>query len=564
MEGAWFKNYDPDIPHTIDPDQYTSFVQILEQMFDKYSDKPFFINFDKSLTFKEVDNLSQCFAGYLQSECGCVKGDRIAMLMLNTLQYPVAIFGALRAGLVVVGISPLSKPAEVNRILIETEPSCVLVLSNLAPVLESALAISRPPCVKQIIVSQIGDLLGYFKGRLINFVAKHKAKTPAWHLPNAIQFNKTIEGHFQKAFIKPVIEPHDIAFLSHTNGRDAPIPKCIIYTHRNVIAQHMQLSAWFGPFLNKPHQGSFLIMMPLYHLVILLSCTVVSCKGFASSLVTNPRDIRGIINNLASHLYFGTMCISRLLKALLLDDELRKVDFSSFEVICGWGGFFSIDMIRWKSLTGLLIMEGYGTREIQVALLSPFSVKNFNNKIGLPLPSTEAKICDETGKELPINTRGELWIRGPQVMKGYWKNPELTKTALTDDGWFRTDDIMAMDAEGYFSFIDRKTDVIMTSTGPVYPSDIEVVIAFMSGIQEVAVTAFHSKQHGNIIKAFIVKSNNAIEGKSEVTVESITAHCEKYLLPNQVPAKIEFRSELPKTDMGYLFRRLLREESEDN
>lgn len=556
----WYKNYDPGVPHTIDPDQYTSYVQIIEQMFEQYPDNPMFINFDKSLTFKQVDILSQCFAGYLQSKCGCVKGERIAMLMLNTLQYPVAIFGALRAGIVVVGISPLSKPAEVNRILNETEPTCVLVLSNLAPVLESALLISPTPSVKQIIVAQIGDLLGFFKGNVINIIAKHKSKTANWHLPNAIRFNKTIQAHFQKVYVKPQIDAHDIAFLSHTNGRDAPLPKCVVYTHRNVVAQYLQLSSWFNPFFETPHEGAFLAMMPMYHLAIIISSLVACGKGYPCSLTTNARDIPAIIEDLANHKYFGTMCISRLLKALLLNDELRKVDFSNFEFIAGWGGFFSIDMIRWKSLTGRLIMEGYGTREIQVSALNPFSIKNFNNKIGLPLPSTEAKICDELGNELPINTRGELWIRGPQVMKEYWKNPELTKATLTEDAWFRTDDIMTMDDEGYLSFVDRKADVIMTPSGPVYPSDIEVVIAFMEGIQEVAVTAFHSKQLGKIIKAFIVKS--APINENQITSEDVKVHCIKYLLPNQVPDEVEFRTELPKTDMGYLFRRLLREESE--
>jgi long-chain acyl-CoA synthetase len=556
MDKNWYKNYDQGVPHTIDPDQYSSFVPMLEEMFEKYSNQPCFINFDKHLTYKQVDILSQRFAGYLQSECNCVKGDRIAMLMLNTLQYPVAIFGALRAGLIVVGISPLSQPVEVNRILNETEPKCVLVLSNLAPVLESALALDPAFSIRHIIVSHIGDLLGFFKGPLINFVAKHKAKTPLWHLPNVIPFKETIKERYQKIFIKPPIEAQDPAFLDYTSGRDSPIPKCVIYTHRSIVASVMQLSAWFAPLFQEKLQGTYLVMMPIYLTTYLMASIEISRRGYASSLITNPLSIPGIINEIKNHDYFGTLCISRLLKALLLHEELKKVDFSNLKFTGGWGGFFGIDILRWKTITGTLIMSGYGGREIHIGSINPYTLKTFNNKVGLPLPSIEIKICDENGNELPHDSRGELWIRGPQVISGYWKNTELTKTVFTDDGWFKTGDIMTLDGEGFLGFIDRKSDVIMTAVEPVYPSDIEVVIAFLEGVQEVAVTSQNSKQHGQIIKAFIVKN------KPELSAEAVKSHCRKYLLEHQIPQEVEFREQLPKTDLGYLFRRLLREEGE--
>lgn len=556
MNKDWYKNYDQGVPHTIDPDQYSSFVPMLEEMFEKYPNQPCFINFDKHLTYKQVNVLSERFAGYLQSECGCVKGSRIAMLMLNTLQYPVAIFGALRAGLVIVGISPLVKPEELNRILNETEPKCILVLSNLAPVLESALALHQVPSIDHIIVSDIGDLLGFFKGPLINFVAKHKAKTPSWRLLNVTMLKETIKARYQKVFIKPVIETHDLAFLSHTSARDSPIPKCVMHTHRNIVAQVMQLDAWFSPLFLDKIEGMYLVMMPMYHPSNLLICAGMARRGYASSLITNPRDIPGIINELKNHTYFATLCINRLLKALLLNEEIKKVDFSNLKFTAGWGGFFGIDIIQWKALTGQTITQGYGGREVQITLVSPYSLKEINSKVGIPLPSTEAKICDENGNELPLDNRGELWVRGPQVMKGYWRNPELTKATLTNDGWCRTGDIMTMDSEGFLRFIDRKTDVIMTPVEAVYPSDIEAVIAFLEGIQEVVVTSQNSKQHGQIIKAFIVKN------KPEVTAEAVKTHCRKYLLEHQIPQEVEFREQLPKTDLGYLFRRLLREEGD--
>lgn len=554
MDKPWYKHYDPDVPHTIDTEQYASFAHMLEETFEKYDKKPCFYNFNTNITYSQVNKLSQRFAGYLQSVYQCVRGDRIAVLMLNTLQTPVSIFGALRAGLIVVGISPLSSPEEINRILHETEPKCVLVLSNLAPILESALSISHPPCIKHILVSHLGDLLGLFKGPLYTYVAKRKAKTPPYQLPNVTPFKKTILKKYQNAFTKPVLELENIAYLSYTSGRDET-PKCVIYSHRNLVALVMQLSTWFIPFFKSEHKGMYLVMMPMYHPTNLLACFVLLRGGYASDLITNPRDISGMIHQLQNHTYVGTLCISRLLKALLLNDEIKKVDFSSFKFTGGWGGFWGIDIIRWKTLTGTLIMSGYGSREIQIGSINPYSQKTINNKVGIPLPSVDVKLCDENGNEVLPNTRGELWVRGPQVMKGYWNKPDLTKACITDDGWYKTGDIMTIDNDGYLGFIDRKCDVIMTTVGPVYPSDIEVVIAFMKGIQEVVVTGLNSKEGKYIIKAFIVKTEN------EVTAEAVIEHCKKYLLTHQLPHEVEFREELPKTDMGYLFRRRLREES---
>lgn len=557
VDKIWYKYYDPDVPYTIDPDQYTSFVEMFEEMFKKHSDEPCFTNFDTSLSYHQVDILSQRFAGYLLSECGCVKGDRIAMIMLNTLQYPVAIFGALRAGLIVVGISPLAKSNEIHQMLNVTEPKCILVLSNLAPALESALAISYPSSIKHIIVSHLGDLLGFFKGRFVNFMASRKSAIPRWNLPNTILFKKAIHAKYYKVFKKPSIESQDVAFLSFTSGRDGPLPKCVMLTHRNLIATVFQIKAFFTPFFKSRNKGNFLVILPLFHPSNFLFSITMLREGYASSLITNPRDIRGIINDIKTHAYFGTLCISRLLKALLWDEEIKNTDFSNFEFISGWGGFFGVDLFRLKTLTGITLMDGYGNRESQICAGNPYSMKSLNSKIGLPLSSVEAKICDENGKELPPNTRGELWIRGPQVMKGYWKNPELTKSALTDDGWFKTGDIMTIDDKGFLSFIDRKTDVIMTADEPVYPNDIESIIALMEEVQEVMVVGLNSNQHDEkIIKAFIVRNDNSI------TPDAVKAHCIKYLFKHQIPHEVEFRDELPKTDIGYAFRRLLREEND--
>jgi long-chain acyl-CoA synthetase len=553
MDKNWHKHYEPGVPYTIDPDQYASFAHMLEKMFDKYSTKPCFMSFNTSLSYQQIDILSQRFAGYLQSQCGCVKGDRIAMLMLNTLQYPVAIFGALRAGLIVVGVSPLSSPTEVNRILKETEPTCVLVMANLAPTLESALAISHPSSVKQIIVSRIGDLLGFFKGPLINLIAKHKVKTPSWHLPKVINFKETIQAKYQKTFIKPLIEPQDLAFLSYTSGRDGPIPKCAMFTHRNMVSQILQVNAWLNPYWKTDRKGLFLCMMPFYHTSIVLVTLCITLRGLPTMLGINSLDTPDLIKEFKKNIYFATVSINSLIRALLQDENIKKVDFSNLTLTGGWGGFTGMDIVQWKGMTGNMIIEGYGSLEAPVSLINPILLDRFNAKIGLPLPSVEIKICDDDGNELPIDTPGNLWIRGPHVMKGYWRNPELTNAYLTYDGWFNTGDVMTLDHDGFLAFVDRRTDVIMTPSGPVYPSEIEVVIALIKSVQEVAIASQTIKSGEQIIKAFIVRKNN------NLTINEVKTHCQKYLVDYQVPQEIEFRDTLPKTDMGDIRRQSLRD-----
>jgi long-chain acyl-CoA synthetase len=562
MDKVWHKHYDPGVPHTIDPDQYPSLTHMLDFITEKHSNKTAFINFNTHITFQAVDDLSKRFAGFLQHDCGCQKGDRIAMLMLNTLQYPVAIFGALRAGLVVVGISPLSLAEEVDRILQDTTPTCVLVLANLAPILESALTLTQAHSIKTIIVSHIGDLLGVPKGSLINFVANYKAKTPAWHLPNAIDFKKTIQKKYQSLFVKANIEPDDIAFLSYTSKRDASVAKCAMLTHRNSIAQILQVDAWTffytNQVINVAEKNPFFCMMPLYYSTLVLVTLSFSLRGLPTILALNPLDIPSLVSELKKIPVFGILGIHSLIRALVEDGKIKEADFSNLRLSAGWGGFFGLDMLRWKMLTGSTLVEGYGSAEAPILFINPFSLKRYNAKIGLPLPSTEAKICDDNGNELPLNMRGELWVRGPQVMKGYWKKPELTQATITNDGWLKTGDIMTVNEEGYFAFVDRKTDVIITDAGPIYPCDIEVVIAFMRGIKEVNVASSKTKENKTIIKAFVVKN------QADITEEMILLHCETYLLPEQVPNEIEFREALPKTDMGYTFRRLLREENDSH
>lgn len=553
MDKNWYKHYEPGVPYKIDADQYPSFPHMLEKMIDKYSNKPCFINLNTSLSYQQVDILSQRFAGYLQNQCGCVKGDRIAMLMLNTLQYPVAIFGALRAGLIVVGISPLNSPTEVNRILKETEPTCVLVMANLAPTLESALAISHPSSVKQIIVSQIGDLLGFFKGPIINLIAKHKAKTPSWHLPKVINFKETIQAKYQKTFIKPLIEPQDVAFLSYTSGRDAPLPKCAMFTHRNMVSQILQVNVWLNAYWKTDPKGAYLCIMPFYHTSIVLVTLSITLQGFPTMLAINPLDIPGLIAEFKKNIYFATVSINSLIRGLLADEAIKEVDFSNLTLSGGWGGFTGMDIVQWKGMTGNMIIEGYGSLEAPVSSINPILLDRFNAKIGLPLPSVEIKICDDDGNELPIDTPGNLWVRGPHVMKGYWRNPELTKANLTYDGWFNTGDVMTLDHDGFLAFVDRRTDVIMTPSGPVYPSEIEVVIAFIKSVQEVAIASQTTKNGEQIIKAFIVRKDN------NLTINEVKTHCQKYLVDYQVPQEIEFRDTLPRTDIGDICRRSLRD-----
>lgn len=555
MENIWYKSYDLNVPKTIELDQYDSILQILEEAFKKYQNDPCFINFGSKLTFKEVDRLSSAFAGYLQSECGLEKGDRIAMIMPNILQYPVALFGALRAGLIVANFNPLSTYHELNAMLIETDAKCVVVFSNIANVLQLALKDTK---IEHVIVVNISDLFGTFRKVAFNFFVKKKKMITPWHIPNAIMFEDAIKFYYRRRYNKPEIDPEDIALLQYTDARESSFPKCVMLTHQNLIANILQCSVWLDAFLKKEAEAGVMNILPIYHVFSLIGNVLIFMRyGFVNILITNPLDISYLIKECTEHPFSVLLGVNGLFNSLLQNKNFNELNFSDLKLVIGAGAMQGTVISKWKALTGVMILEGYGSTETSlVSTLNPLSLRTYNSTVGLPLPSTEVKICNEDGEELPLDTVGELWIKGPQIMKGYWKNPEKTKEVLTEDGWLRSGDLASINEKGFLRIIDRISDTIVIGANKIYPNQIDDIIAAVKGVSEVVVVGIKFPDGVQRIKAFVVKKD------PNLTAEAILAHCRQFLPDYQVPYEVEFRTALPKTYVGNMLRRVLREEVE--
>lgn len=554
MEKFWYKNYDPGVLHTVDLDQYISIPEMLEECFQKYANQPCFMNFGEVLTFKQVDELSQAYAGFLQNECKLEKGDRVAIMMPNCLQYPVALFGALRAGMVNVNISPLYTIQEIQSALHTTGAKCILVLANYAHLLEKVL--SRTP-VRVVIVTQIGDLFPLPKRIVYNFVAAYiKKMIPSWFIPNAISFRETISPFYQKKFKKPDLCGDDLAYLQFTEGRETGTPKCVMLSHKNFIANGLQCCTWIHP-VEKDFKNAALLTTPLFKLFALSAHILGMMRyGMVNNLITDPRDTAFLVKEIARVPVSVISAARPIFNALLFDEKFQKVDFSSLKLVFSGGMPMPRSIAdRWESLTHVPIIEGYVlTESSPLAITSPFSTKQFNGFLGLPLPSTDVKICDEQGKEVPLGEYGEIWLQGPQIAKSYWNDPHETERAFTEDGWFKTGDIGYINEDGYVKFVDRKEDVIKTSKGAVYPSEVENVIAELGGVNDVVVVSvLHKETQTVMIKAYIVRSDDVI------SEEIIFAHCRRKLNSYQVPEAIEFCEALPKSPLGVVMRRVLRE-----
>lgn len=555
MDKIWYSSYDPGVPQTIDPERYGSILQILEEAFEKYPNDPCFVNFGAKLTFKEVDRLSAAFAGYLQTECGLEKGDRIAMIMPNILQYPIALFGALRAGLIVANFNPLSTYHEINAMLIETDAKCVVVFANMANVLQLALKNTQ---VKHIIVTNITDLFGAIRRFTFNYFVKKKKMVTPWHIPNAILFKDTVKFYYRTRYTKPKIDPEDIAFLQYTDARESDVPKCVMLTHQNLIANILQCSAWLDSFLKKEVEAGVVNILPIYHVFSLIGNIFIFMRyGFLNILITNALDIPYLIKECTEYPFSVLLGVNALFNALLQDKKFTELDFSDLKLVLGGGAMQGPVISKWKALTGVMILEGYCSTETSLlSLLNPLSIKTYNSTVGLPLPSTEVKICDEDKEELPLDTVGELWIKGPQIMKGYWKNPEKTKEVLTEDGWLRTGDLASINERGFVRIVDRISDTIVIGANKIYPNQLDDIIAAVKGVSEVVVVGIKFPDSDQKIKAFVVKKD------PNLTAETILAHCRQFLPDYQVPYEIEFRTALPKTHVGNMLRRVLREEVE--
>jgi long-chain acyl-CoA synthetase len=555
MERIWLKQYPPGVPADIDPTQYASLVDLLEESFAKFADRKAFICMDKSISYRDLDQMSQALAAYLQSR-GLQRGARVAVMMPNVLQYPVATAAVLRAGFAVVNVNPLYTPRELEHQLKDSGAEAIIVLENFAHTVEQVIA--RTP-VKHVIVASMGDLLG-FKGVIVNLVVRRvKKMVPAYSIPGAVPFNEALSAGRSMTFNKPKLSPGDVAFLQYTGGTTG-VSKGATLLHRNIVANVLQNDAWLQPALAAPpHVDQLLVVcaLPLYHIFALTACYLLAVRaGGCNLLIPNPRDIPGFIKELMKYQVNSFPAVNTLYNGLMNHPDFKKVDFSKLKISNGGGMAVQRPVAEdWKSITGCSIAEGYGLSETAPTLTCNTATNGeFNGTIGVPVPSTYISIRDDDGNEVPLGQAGEICAKGPQVMSGYWNRPEETAKVMTADGYFRTGDIGVMDEKGYTKIVDRKKDMILVSGFNVYPNEVEEVIAGHPGVLECAVVGIPDSKSGEAVKAFVVKKD------PNLTAEDVIKFCHEQLTGYKVPRHVEFRTDLPKTNVGKILRRQLRDE----
>jgi long-chain acyl-CoA synthetase len=552
MEKTWLRSYPPGIPTTIDPNAYRSIGQLFEESAAKFAHKPAYINMGASISYAQLDALSRAFAAYLQKELRLPKGARVALMMPNMLQYPVALFGALRAGYTVVNCNPLYTARELEHQLKDSGADVIVILENFATTLAQIL--DKTP-VKHVITTRLGDLLGFPKGLLVNFVVKHIRKmVPAWHIPGAVSFRSVLARGVDLAFEPVEVSHDDLAFLQYTGGTTG-VPKGAMLTHRNILANLEQARVWLQDFLREGEE-TVITALPLYHIFALTANCLVFLKiGATNVLITNPRDIPGFVKELKKYPFTAITGVNTLFNALLNNPDFGSVDFSNLHITLG-GGMAVQEVVakRWQEVTGKPLVEAYGLTETSpAATVNPLNLTAYNGSIGLPLPSTEISIRDDEGNEVPEDETGELCIRGPQVMAGYWNLPEETSKVMLPDGFLRTGDIAKIDPEGFVYVVDRKKDMILVSGFNVYPNEVESVVQTHPGVLEVGAVGVPDPKSGEAVKVVVVKKD------PELTTESLLSFCHQYLTGYKVPRHVEFRSALPKSNIGKILRRQLRE-----
>ena len=555
VDRFWLKNYPKGVPADIDVNQYESLVQLLDEAFKKYGDRPAYSCMGVTMTYKQLDENSAAIGAWLQSK-GLGKGKRVAIMMPNILQYPVVLAGVLRAGATVVNVNPLYTPRELEHQLKDSGADAIFILENFATTLQQVLA--KVP-TKTLIVCSMGDLLGFAKGLIVNFVVRNvKKMVPAYSLPNAIKFLDVLADGL-KMSLKPVQVGHDdVAFLQYTGGTTG-VSKGATLLHRNIIANMLQSEAWYQPALSKLKPGEAPITitaLPLYHIFALTVCAMMSMRiGGQCVLIPNPRDIPGFVKELAKYKFHVFPAVNTLFNGLLNNEEFKKLDFSRLILSAG-GGMAVQEAVakRWLAATGCPICEGYGLSETSpVATANRTDTDKFTGTIGLPVPNTEIAILDDDGKHLPVGGTGEIAIRGPQVMAGYWNRPDETAKVMTPDGFFRSGDIGVMDKDGYTKIVDRKKDMILVSGFNVYPNEVEGVVADHPGVLECAAVGVPDENSGEAVKLFVVKKDPAL------TERDVMEYCKEHLTGYKKPKYVEFRPDLPKTNVGKILRRELRD-----
>jgi long-chain acyl-CoA synthetase len=550
----WLDAYPAGVAAEIDPAEYSSIVDIFEKSVVEYADRDAYINFDKKLSFRDLDRLTRDFAAWLQST-GLQRGDRIALMLPNIMQYPVAIFGALRAGLVVVNTNPMYTARELKHQLNDSGARAIVVVENFASVLESCIA-DTP--VETIVTTRIGDLLGFPKGLLLNTVLKYvKKAVPAFSLPGSVRLTNVLaEG--EKLTYQPVELGHaDLAFLQYTGGTTG-VAKGAMLTHGNLVANMLQSREWMKGAGIGQDAELVVAALPLYHIFALTAVALVYMdNGGTSLLITNPRDMDGFVKTLSRYPFTYFPGVNTLFNSLLNTPGFAELDFSHLKGALGGGMAVQRAVAeKWKEVTGTPLVEAYGLTETSPgACINPMDLDGFNGCIGLPIPSTECGIMNDDGELLPQGEVGELVIRGPQVMKGYWNRPEETAKVITEEGWLRTGDIATMTPDGYFKIVDRKKDMILVSGFNVFPNEIEDVIAMHPKVLEVAAVGVPDPKSTEAVKIFVVKSDDSLEEAE------LRAYCKEQLTGYKRPRYIEFREELPKTNVGKILRRDLRDET---
>ncbi len=551
MDKPWLKSYSPDIPAEIPTPEFHSVREIMEHAFVEYADRPAFTNMGTTLTYRDLDRLSLQFACYLQSKLGLMRGERVAIMLPNLLQYPIAMAGIFRAGLVVVNVNPLYTARELEHQLTDSGARCIIIFENFATTLEKVI---DKTSVEHVITTGAGDMLNWPKRWVTNFVLRYVRKVvPAFVLPNNGVFRQALDAG-KGLSLEPVeLGFADIAFLQYTGGTTG-VSKGAMLSHRNMVHNLFQTSAWTGGSFDDIDRIIAITALPLYHIFSLQSnCLLMMWLGGENVLITNPRDIPAFVKELGRHRFSYFTGVNTLFAALLNASGFDKVDFSALRLTIG-GGMAVQEAVahRWQEITGSPVVQAYGLTETSpAATINPLRSTEFNGSIGLPIPSTEIRICDDDGKDIEL---GEICVRGPQVMEGYWQNEEETKKVMLPGGWFRTGDIGRMDESGFVYIEDRKKDMILVSGFNVYPNEIEGVAVEMDGVLEAAAVGIADEKSGEAVKLYVVRN------EPSVTPADILAWCDKNLTRYKVPKEIEFRDELPKTNVGKILRRALRDE----
>ncbi len=549
MEKVWLKRYPPGVPAEIDADHYSSLVDIFEQSIATYADRIAYINMGKSITYRELDQQSQAFAAYLQ-KLGLKKGDAVAIMMPNLLQYPVALLGVLRAGCTVVNVNPLYTPRELQHQLNDSQAKAILIVENFAHTLAEVRAHVN---LDHIILTKMGDMLGLLKGAIVNFVVKKiKKMIPAYQLPGAIDYKQLMKDAQGLVYRKPEVVGEDLAFLQYTGGTTG-VSKGAMLTHRNMVANLEQVAGCIGPVLS-PGKEFIVTALPLYHIFALTAnCLTFMKYGGTNLLITNPRDMPNFVKELGKYPFTAITGVNTLFNGLLNCPGFAELDFSNLKLSLGGGMAVQKPVAeRWQKVTKSRLVEGYGLTECApLVTVSPFDLDGFNGSIGLPAPSTNIKLIDDNGAEVATGEAGEMLVQGPQVMRGYLNRPDETDKVLKD-GWLYTGDIARVDEQGFFYIVDRKKDMILVSGFNVYPNEIEEVVAMNDKVLEVAAVGVPNETTGEAVKIFVVKKDQSL------TDQELITHCKERLTGYKVPKLVEFRTELPKTNVGKILRRELK------